>query len=451
MRVLFTIWPGGAHLHPMVSLAYALRGAGHEVVVATHPFYVDAIAAVGLTAVALGNPGNMPIPKGPGRPHRAGREHLQSLNESLDLDVTDTYRWHVFSQFLMPAVWDFHPTGATAADARPGVDDLVEFAKFWEPDLVVWDACWPSGAIAAKACGAAHARLNLGPDLFGWSTELFAGRNSRPGVELGADPLTDALTPLAERHGVEVDKELLLGQWTIDVSPKQMQIPVDTRTLFVRWVPFNGAAVLPDWLRARPERPRVALSLGMSNRAFFSPEAERQTKDLLEMVSELDVELVATLNDAQLSRLPEIPANVRTIDYVPLTDLLPSTSAIIHHGGIGSFSAAAAARVPQLITDTEGATGSFWVEEDGETWTMETGGHVSSPFTSAYVNEAGAGVTLNYQKLSVAEMRKSLLQVLTEPSYQEGAERIYRDLLLNPTPADVVPHLERLTAEHRTR
>lgn len=450
MRVLFTIWPGGAHLQPIASLAYALRGAGHEVVVASHPFFVDAITEVGLTAVSLGHPGNMPIPKGPGRPHAFGRSQLKALDDKLNLTGADAYNWFVFSMFLMPAVWDFQPI-APGSQPNAGVDELVDFAKHWQPDLVLWDACFPAGAVAAAASGAAHARLCIGPDTFAWVTELFADLNAK-GVNVGPDPLTVAMTPVAERHGVEVDNDILVGNWTLDLSPAAMAIPVKTRNMPMRWVPFTGASVLPEWLRRPSERgSRLALSLGVSNRAFFSPEAEVQTRSLLDAVADLDVEVVATLNDAQLSRLGEIPSNVRTIDYVPLTELLPSCQAIIHHGGIGSFTAAASAKVPQLVTDTEGAVGPFFVEEDGEVWSMEAGGHVSSPWTSKYVNDAGAGLTLNYQRLSAEEMSKRVHQVLTEPSYAAGAERIYRDLQVAPTPADAIPHLERLTKEFRTR
>lgn len=48
--------------------------------------------------------------------------------------------------------------------------------------------------------------------------------------------------------------------------------------------------------------------------------------------------------------LPErIPANVYIFDYIPLYEVLPYSSFIIHHGGIGTVSNAIYAGVPQLI------------------------------------------------------------------------------------------------------
>ena len=44
-----------------------------------------------------------------------------------------------------------------------------------------------------------------------------------------------------------------------------------------------------------------------------------------------------------------LPAVVRTATYLPLSRLLPSCAAIVHHGGIGTTSAALAAGIPQVI------------------------------------------------------------------------------------------------------
>ncbi|MFF2750047.1 hypothetical protein ACFVVA_31480 [Kitasatospora sp. NPDC058048] len=45
------------------------------------------------------------------------------------------------------------------------IDDLVAFARDWRPDLAVWDTMTFAGPVAARACGAAHARLMFGLDL----------------------------------------------------------------------------------------------------------------------------------------------------------------------------------------------------------------------------------------------------------------------------------------------
>ncbi|NEE11356.1 DUF1205 domain-containing protein, partial [Streptomyces sp. SID7499] len=92
----------------------------------------------------------------------------------------------------------------------------------------------------------------------------------------------------------------------------------------------------------------VAITLGSSIRAWGRDSALLVNR-VLEMVDGLDIEAVATLDASQLAVADRIPDNVRTVDYLPLTELLPTCSAVIHHGGHGSFGAALVNRIPQFV------------------------------------------------------------------------------------------------------
>ena len=54
MRVLISTWPASGHLQPIVPLSWALRGAGHEVIVTTPQHLVPFVKSTGLDAIALG-------------------------------------------------------------------------------------------------------------------------------------------------------------------------------------------------------------------------------------------------------------------------------------------------------------------------------------------------------------------------------------------------------------
>ena len=410
MRVLFSVWPMTAHLYPVVPLASALQGAGHEVCVTSTPDLSGAITAAGLQAVALGDAGTLPSLSSAGE-YMLGEPERAALAEALGIGPADATSWTMFSLYTLASIRMFH-----SGQPCPGVDDLVAFAGNWRPDLIVWDMTWPGAAIAARVTGAAHARLLWGPDYCAW------GRERSAGVD---DPLAATVRPAAERLGVEVDDELLLGQWTIDPTPPQVRLATGVRSVPMRRVPYTGAAVVPAWLYPRPERPRVALSLGSSGRLFHNN--RELIAALLAMVSDLDVEVVATFDATQLDG-QTVPANVRTIDYLPLNLLLPTCSAVIHHGGGGTMAAAVAQRLPQLIIAGEG---------------------VESPAYERYLLDRGAGLVVDHRRHSVDEMAKRLTRVLTEPGFAEGARRLYADWLAMPSPADIVPLLEKLAAEHR--
>jgi len=423
MRILFVVWPMAAHLYPIVPLARALQAAGHETRVASHPALVEEITAAGLTAVSVGTPDTMPSLSEVGD-HVLPEEERNRLAKAFNVTGADEHAWFMFSYFALAGARIFHSPSGTSDGAIPGTDHLVDLARDWEPDLVLWDM-WPAAAIAARVTGAAHARFLWGPDYCGWARQRYLqlGGAAWTGQQ---DPLTEAVTEAAQRHGVTVDDELLLGQLTLDPTPMALRLDTSAPTVSMRRVPYTGTDVVPDWLHQRPQRPRVAVSLGMSGREYATNRA--LITKLLEMVAGLDVEVIATLNEVQLAG-QRVPDNVRALDYVPFNQLLPTCSAIVHHGGSGTVMAAVAHRVPQLI------------EEEG----------LESATYAPYVMRHGAGLTLDHKRQSVDVMRARLLRVLREPSFRTGADTLHAEWLTMPSPRDVVPVLEELTQHHRLR
>lgn len=431
MRVLLTTWPAVAHLYPAVPLAWALRSAGHEVRVIVHPSVTGDVNAAGLTAVSLGDAARLPEPLGASRPlHPETAVQMKELTAALDLTGHQAYLWRYYRDFMLPAVRDFQPETARADEPQPAVDALVAHCRSWRPDLVLWDPTMPAAAVAARVSGAAHARLLWGPDYFAWAGEQYTRCHAERGAQPAApEPMTASVRPMAERYGLPVEDDLRYGQWTISQLPDRLRLPTAQRTVAMRWVPYTGRGLLPEWLYEPPERPRVALTLGASIRAW-AQESSLLVNRVLEMVDGLDIEVIATFDRSQLARADRIPENVRTVDYVPLTELLPTCSAVVHHGGLGTFCAALAAKLPQLVvTDPR--------------YPMD------APLSGRFLAASGAGTGVRVDTRSGAELRTGLSRLLARPSFTAAAHGLYQDLLAMPSPAELVPVLERLTRQHR--
>ncbi|MFD5982789.1 activator-dependent family glycosyltransferase [Streptomyces cyaneofuscatus] len=433
VRILITVWPAAAHLYPSVPLASALQAAGHDVRVASRPSLAGAITAAGLTAVALVDEEALARSTGAGKPASGETERIWArLTEAVDIDPLDlvaTHVWRCHRDYAVAALHDLQPVEASAAEPQPVVDELVRFCRSWSPDLVLWDPTMPAAAVAARAVGAAHARLLWGLDHVGWSVDRLATSGSGAGEPFQEDPVVTAVRAMAERYSLPFDDELLHGQWTVDPMPASMRLPTTRRVVPMRWIPYTGSSTVPAWLYEKPARPRVALTLGSSMRAF-SKDSTPLIANLLRALGGLDIEVVATLDASQLDGIDHIPANVRTVDYIPLTQLLPTCSAVVHHGGYGTLCAAAAAGVPQIVAI------------DGDQ-VME------GPVSAHFLAEAGAGLLLQHQDCSVDDIRKMVTSVLEDGSYQHGARSLHRDLLATPGPAEVVSVLERMVPSHR--
>ncbi|MFH8534824.1 nucleotide disphospho-sugar-binding domain-containing protein [Streptomyces tendae] len=422
MRVMIVVWPLPAHLYPALPLAWALQGAGHEVCVASHPDLVDVITAAGFDAVALGTPQTMPSPSAVGD-FLPSEEHRGRLTEALSLSPDD-HVWTTFSTYTYASSRIFHPEDGAPQELWAGVDALVSMARHWRPDLVLWDPNWPSGAVAAREVGAAHARVLWGHDFVGWAAHRAAqGRESLRAAGL-EDPVAELVRPSAERYGITVDDELLLGHFTIDPMLPDMQLRAPCRRVPVRRIPYGGPDVVPGWLHTPTDRPRLAVSLGTTQRAYDNDRS--LVADLLDAVDGLDVDVIATLDASQLDGRT-VPDNVRTVSYLPLGLLLPTCSAIVHHGGIGTFTAAVAHGVPQFVVADPTAAYAG---------------------NARYVHDYGAGRTVDPQTAS-DEMRKNLVRMLTEPSFQDAADRLRRDWLAVPSPNDIVPVVEGLVSSLR--
>ncbi|MFI1733603.1 activator-dependent family glycosyltransferase [Streptomyces acidicola] len=427
MRVLFTVFPTSAHLYPAIPLAWALQAAGHEVVVASPEGVVDPkvitnITSAGLTAVSLGGKEELTASlapliagAGPDRP-------------TLALDPDDENAWRTARAVLGGMFNAYYPPASAEGGRRPILDNLVEFAREWRPDLVLWDPLAPTGAVAARACGAAHARLLFGMDNIGLIRAKTRQELADPSSDLTEDPWMAWLGPVLERYGLDFTEETLVGQWTLDLTQSRMRNPLDLTYIPVRRVPYNGATTLPQWLYSRPERPRAVLTLGVSRRLIAGQHSGFPMREFFDSVSGLDLELVATLNSEQLAAVGTLPDNVRAIEYVPLNQVLPTSSAIIHHGGGGTFAAAVACKVPQLVVPLP-----MWDEM----------------VTARYVARRGAGLVADPAAIDVDSLQKDLVRLVEEPSFQLGARGLYEDMLAAPAPKDVIPVLERLTAENR--
>ncbi|GAA0821007.1 DUF1205 domain-containing protein [Streptosporangium amethystogenes subsp. fukuiense] len=421
MRVLFTTYPEKTHFLSMVPLAWALRTAGHEVRFASQPAFTDVITQAGLTAVPVGRDADLwqlmnrdltwigtgvnglPIP------YDAAEWHPRDVTWSYLKDGYDIQvgRWHKMSNV-------------------PMITDLVEFARSWRPDMVIWEPTTYAGALAAEACGAAHARLLFSVDTFGVTREHHLRLKGLQPPGERADPMADWLGGYARKYGFEFTEDLVTGQFTIVLLPRSLRMDADLDYLPMRYVPYSGAAIMPSWLRERPGRPRVALTMGLST-ADHGAGYGIDLRSVLDSLADLDIELVATVAEAEQRKLASVPENARLVPFVPLADLAPTCSAVIHHAGFGTLATTALNAVPQLAVPWDG---------DG-------------PALARRIAAQGAGLAVNSGQATGLILRERLLRLLNEPRFRQGADLLREEMLAMPTPNEIAVQLEERVASHR--
>jgi glycosyltransferase (activator-dependent family) len=413
MRVLFATYPQKTHFMAMAPLAWALRTAGHEVRVAGQPKFCDVITQAGLTAVPVG--ANRDLEQILARDANWFRIGLNGM--PVPYDTADWPADQVTWRYLQDG-YDLHVPKWHRMSNVPLVADLVEFARHWQPDLVIWEPSTYAGSIAARACGAAHARILFSLDGFGVTRQRYLSLER----EEPRDPLAEWLDSYARHYGFPYGEELITGQFTISMVPPSLSTEADLHYVRMRHVPYAGPATVPAWLCEPPPRPRIAITMGISTADLTGEVVD--LPDVLAELADLNVEVVATLSEAARRNITSVPDNVRLVSYVPLHALAPTCSAIMHHGGIGTLLSVAAYGKPQLILP--------W-NNDG-------------PALARRVTAQGAGLALHVFQGSGRPVRDRLLRLLNEPKFGLAADRLRAEIRAMPSPNEVVGDLAKLTA-----
>ncbi|MER7457027.1 nucleotide disphospho-sugar-binding domain-containing protein [Micromonospora sp. NPDC126480] len=374
MRILFTSWAWPTHLYAMVPLAWSCRNAGHEVLVASQPGLADVALRTGLPYAPVGR----------------------------DVDAEAAFREIVATP---PGANGGGPRVlklfAEIADAM--LDDLVDLARSWRADLLVFEPSAFAGPVAAAAAGVPAVRHLFGTDLLGGRAAQF---------------LPAVLEPLAARHGLTgVDP---FGVATVDPYPAGLQLAqVGSRRLPVGQVPFNGPGVAPS-LPEPGGRPRVCVTWGTTMGRLGPDYFLAGT--VARALAELELEVVVAVSPEQRALLGPLPDGVHVVVGSPLQLVLPGCAAVVAQGGAASLLTAVSYGLPQVLVP-------------------RLPDHTRH---AARLAETGAGLVVPARDADPAEVVGALRRVLAEPGFREAADRLRRELAAQPSHTEVVAELERL-------
>jgi len=316
MRVMLTLWNWTTHLFPMVPLAWSLRAAGHEVVVATQPGLVGAVQRAGLPAVAIGE--DIDVAGMMGQYVQRAQRHDAQLVE-----------WAEMRRFGPRNCW----LGVAACRAMTG--PLLEFGRAWRPDVVVYEASTYAGPMVAALLGVPAVRHTWGIDYACLMREFE----------------DEALAEICAEWGLPGVEPL--GEFTVDPCPPSVQVTVDGPTPGVpevsrvpmRYVPYNGPGVLPPWLLEPRRKPRVCVTWGMSNGQFDPRQVV--TGRVVKAIADLGAEVVAAVSAADRELVAA--SGVRVVEGLPFHALLPTCDALVSQGGLGTVMTAIDAGVPHVL------------------------------------------------------------------------------------------------------
>ncbi|MEV4319797.1 activator-dependent family glycosyltransferase [Actinocrispum sp. NPDC049592] len=421
MRVLFVTNPEKTVFKYMVPLAWAMRTAGHDVRFASQPMFTDEITQAGLTAVPVGRSLDLRRMMELGGDADETRAGIIPPYDAFDDPAKRT--WDYVQPAMAEAQVDWHQF-----DNFPLISGLVEFARFWKPDLVIWEPMTFAGAIAAKACGAAHARLLFGIDVYGGFRQIYKKLMAEQPAENQSDPLGEWLAAYGRKYGFDYTDDMATGDFTIDQFPRSLQVEAeDLNYVRMQFIPYGGVAVVPKWLQEPPKRRRVALTLGLSATQVYNG-YNVPVGEILNALSDVDIEVVATIAESEQPKLGPVPDNARVVSFAPMQNLVSTCSAIIHHAGAATLATAARYPIPHLSLHY----------------------HYDQPILAKLLTAQGAGLDIHTTEVTGENVRAAVLRLLEEPQFTKGAEALRDEMYSLPSPNELVGTLEELTTKYRT-
>jgi UDP:flavonoid glycosyltransferase YjiC (YdhE family) len=314
MRTLIVALGSGGDVDPAIGLGRLLRQEGLDVTVITHGPYQGAVERAGLDFAAVDNE----------------QEYARSLQSPGLVDGEKAM--------------DLLANNITSYLRR--VYDLVAERYVPGQTVLVNESSALGGRIAHDRLGLPIASLHISPYAFFHSTEQVARYlDKRFGPEVNGFRAELGLPPV---EGIFKSyyhsPQLVIGLFPQWFAP-QLDLPANT--LLTDFPLFDGKGVealppeLEEFLQAGPPPLVFTFGTAMQN-ALSLLEASAAAASLLGRRAIL----LTRYRDQVPANLPQ---GVRHFDFIPFSEVLPRSAAVIYHGGIGTASQAMAAGIPQLV------------------------------------------------------------------------------------------------------
>jgi len=374
MKILVVSTPGAGHVTPLVPLIGALMAGGDEVLVASGPEAEPIVAKTGAPFAVAG---------------RSESEWMARLATWTRGNPGDGVAAERILHYFLPRAF-----GEIGVDEM--VDDVLRHGQEFAPDVVVFEAFALAGPLVAELLGVPGVAHMFGP------------LPPHEAVELA----NDAVSPIWRSFGRDVPGWAgMYRHLTIQICPPMLetaQVPTG-ETLRLRPVP------LPVRPRGVTARPVVYVTFG----TFFNYNLDL-FQLALEALADESVNVVMTVGgDQDPTDLAPFPENARVEKFIPQSELLPSCSAVVHHGGAGTTFGALAHGVPQVV-----------IPQGADNYEH-----------AAMCESAGTAIALRPEALTPANLAAAVHRAVNDEAYATASRKCAREIAAMPDAVSVAAAL----------
>lgn len=381
MKIMVIAGCSEGFVMPLVPLSWALRAAGHDVLVAASENMGPTVTGAGLPFAPICSAVEMPEVLSYDRD--GNRTTMPREEEPLLQHIGRGYGRLVLRM----------------------MDQALALADRWHPDLVLTETYSLTGPMVAAARG------------IPWVEQAIRLVSPETIKKAAVGELAPELKALGR---TDVPAPVL----SLDVCPPGMGPRALPGTTKMRYVPYNGRTEkVPSWVFQEREKPRLCLTFGtrvpLPNKNTV-PGGLTLLQALTHELPKLGFEVVVAVSDSLARTLDPLPEGVLAAGQFPLSAILPACDVVVHHGGHGTTLTCLAEGVPQVS-----------VPVIAEVWD-----------SARLLHAAGAGVQVPWTEASVETVTAACTAVRDDSSYAKTARALKDEMATLPSPADIVRLIE---------
>lgn len=372
MRILLSGVPAYGHLLPLAPLAAAARQVGHEVRLLTSGGMTDAIAADIPDAPVLGA-GPMP--------------------DVLFAEVARRFNGSDPARDPQPeTVADFF--AGTRVDLS--VDEAIETARTFAPDLIIAEATDFVGPMVAAALGVPWSVLAFGPAV--------------------PDEFVAPMRNVVATRYVERNLTATAPDNYIDPSPETLQQPgwvSPVNRLPIRTGAHSRAesSGYVSRIRDRSDKKNVLITLG----TVFSDPAV--VSEIISSIDRTRFNIVATKGVIPGVPFGEDEDGLNYVGFVPLAELLNDVDIVVNAGGAGTVLGTLSRGLPMVV------------------WPQGADQFINAARAAA----SGSAIAVN----GPTEIGEALLAITEDDQISTAAKRMAKEIESTPSAGDVIAELVR--------
>lgn len=427
-KFLIVVWPFHSHFFPLVAIAHALRGRGHEVAFYTGANACPIIRSEGFECFPF--------------------ERIKGKQIDEMMFSRNTYAsWK--RPFQLKALLRDWILGTVPQQ----VADLEDISSAWRPNVIIAEtSMWgpilvlhETQKIPVAVFSTVAACLLPGPDAppFGlglprprnWHTRLLAWLVETTRYVLAAD-FRRVANAIRKRYGLQplsISVTEFAGHMPLYLVPSTPEFDYE-RCDLPSSVHYIGPCL---WNKPRQEAPATWLAQVPKDQPWVhvtEGTMHTQTPFLLRAgaqgLADLPFQVIMTTGgnrDPAEINLGPIAPNIRVERWVAHSDLLPYTDVVVTTGGAGTVMTALQAGVPLIVVPTE--------------W--------DKPENAQRVVEAKVGLRLPPRQCTPKRLHEAVERVLGEASFRQNAQRLAATFSRYGGPARAADLLENLNSHHK--